>query len=112
MRPPGAPGLSIEECACRPGYCTGDSCHAVAPWGSCDSSRGDRSVYDGHKCEDPAPGTGTYALTNATGVSCHTCPKGGVCLGGHALPYPAKGWNGVEYPTNEEGDYYATCRVD
>ena len=89
-------GTTIDECGCRRGECAESSCRQGWPFAECDEG----------PCAEPVPGTGAYTETNRTGVACSSCPEGGHCAGGTALPLPATDYSGVEYPLDGRGAYY------
>ncbi|KAK7234219.1 Exonuclease, partial [Aureococcus anophagefferens] len=95
-RPDDTDGSSINDCACKPGACNFATCATAAPFPPCDPVRqaADGVSTEVWDCADPTPGTGAYVTTRETGVACLECPKGGICLGGTALPFPEKGFGG------------------
>ncbi|KAH8057671.1 hypothetical protein JL722_6762 [Aureococcus anophagefferens] len=103
-RPDDTDGSSINDCACKPGACNFATCATAAPFPPCDPVRqaADGVSTEVWDCADPTPGTGAYVTTRETGVACLECPKGGICLGGTALPFPEKGFGGVKYPADAE----------
>ena len=100
--------MAEAECACERGYCAEGDCLTAAPFAACEATRMNDATGEVEQgaCVDPSTGTGAFTVHNATGVACSACPRGGVCLGGLALPYPAAGYSGVAYPLDAAGQRY------